>query len=150
MEPAQENQLRDRGWAQPSLPVPVLRRLAPFYNRPMRWGEVACALTHRRAWLRVLEMGPGPTLILEDDALPAARAGPLLSEAKCEACCKRVQFLTSPARMQKGSFCGFIGMAIRQAVVPLSHQIRRFAETLRLLAVLRLLPKAAGSLAKEG
>ncbi|CAE7252977.1 colgalt1 [Symbiodinium sp. CCMP2592] len=80
MEPTQENQLRDRGWAQPSLPVPVLRRLAPFYNRPMRWGEVACALTHRRAWLRALEMGPGPTLILEDDALPAARAGPLLSE----------------------------------------------------------------------
>ncbi|CAE7553134.1 unnamed protein product, partial [Symbiodinium microadriaticum] len=43
------------------------QRLAPFYNRPMRWGEAY----HQR---------DGPTLILEDDALPAARAGPLLAE----------------------------------------------------------------------
>lgn len=47
---------------------PELARLERLWCRPLRPAEVACALSHRRAWAHVAG-GHGPILILEDDAV---------------------------------------------------------------------------------
>eukprot|EP00931_Biecheleriopsis_adriatica_P083150 TRINITY_DN56698_c0_g1_i1.p1 TRINITY_DN56698_c0_g1~~TRINITY_DN56698_c0_g1_i1.p1 ORF type:complete len:151 (+),score=36.33 TRINITY_DN56698_c0_g1_i1:38-490(+) len=69
----------DAAWAQPLPSVQLLRRLAPFYNRQLRWGEVACFLTHRAAWKRVAA-GQTWALVLEDDALPLPSLAATVSE----------------------------------------------------------------------
>jgi glycosyl transferase, family 25 len=52
------------------IPPAELARLERAWCRPLRPAEVACALSHRRAWKEVAA-GQGPVLILEDDAVLA-------------------------------------------------------------------------------
>ena len=47
------------------------------WERPLRDTEVACCLSHRKAWQIVLE-STRPHLVLEDDALLCSKTGTLL------------------------------------------------------------------------
>lgn len=60
------------------LPTAELARLDRLWCRPMRPAEVACALSHRRAWDSVAA-GDGPVLILEDDAILARDTAAVLA-----------------------------------------------------------------------
>jgi glycosyl transferase family 25 len=51
------------------------------WQRPLRSWERACTLSHRNAWLQVIESG-APTLILEDDAILSCRVPELLEVLK--------------------------------------------------------------------
>ena len=50
------------------LPVSVLDDYKFSWARPLSDGEIACALSHKKAW-EIAAKSNGPTLILEDDAL---------------------------------------------------------------------------------
>ncbi len=60
------------------IPPGELARLERAWCRPLRATEVACALSHRRAWAEVAK-GEAPVLILEDDAVLAAETPTVLS-----------------------------------------------------------------------
>jgi glycosyl transferase family 25 len=53
------------------IPTADLARLERAWCRPLRPAEVACALSHRRAWADVAA-GAAPVLILEDDVVLAS------------------------------------------------------------------------------
>ncbi|WP_294033355.1 glycosyltransferase family 25 protein [uncultured Moraxella sp.] len=55
------------------------RRLAFGWQRPLRKVELACFLSHKRAWQTVLEHGE-PCLILEDDAVLVQNLAQLLAD----------------------------------------------------------------------
>lgn len=55
------------------------RRLANSWERPIGRAEVACYLSHSRAWQQVLDSGV-PALVLEDDALLSRHVPELLAE----------------------------------------------------------------------
>lgn len=48
-------------------------------GRPLTDGELACTLSHRRAWQHVCETGAPGALIFEDDAIPTDRLAGLLA-----------------------------------------------------------------------
>lgn len=60
------------------IPLPELARLERAWCRPLRQTEVACALSHRRAWAEVVD-GDAPLLILEDDAVLADETPAVIS-----------------------------------------------------------------------
>lgn len=43
----------------------------PFRNRPLQQNEVACFLSHMKAWQRVIDLGE-PCIVMEDDAIVKA------------------------------------------------------------------------------
>ncbi|WP_168525545.1 glycosyltransferase family 25 protein [Acinetobacter sp. A3] len=53
------------------------------WQRPLRKVEVACFLSHKNAWEKVL-VSNQPTLILEDDAVLATNISNVLNEIHCE------------------------------------------------------------------
>ncbi|WP_051940647.1 glycosyltransferase family 25 protein [Stenoxybacter acetivorans] len=73
-------------------------RLAKGWERPLRSAEVACFLSHQRAWQTVLQENR-PMLILEDDALLSAKT-PLLLE-NLSACLTDADYITLETRARK-------------------------------------------------
>jgi len=59
------------------VPGPEMERLRASWARPLRPAEVACTLSHRRAWAEVVASGR-PRLILEDDVILSHSVGILL------------------------------------------------------------------------
>lgn len=47
----------------------VFGSLVPYYSRQLRWGEVACSLSHHHLWQRIADEGHARALILEDDVI---------------------------------------------------------------------------------
>ncbi|MBQ0928637.1 glycosyltransferase family 25 protein [Saccharopolyspora endophytica] len=46
----------------------------PWWNRPLKYGEIACTLAHHACWSHARDYGSEPyILILEDDAVPVPR-----------------------------------------------------------------------------
>jgi glycosyl transferase, family 25 len=43
----------------------------PWWNRPLKLGEIGCAVSHWMCWQKAAADGANPALILEDDAVPA-------------------------------------------------------------------------------
>lgn len=41
----------------------------PWWSRPLKLGEIGCALSHRQCWSRALRQGIAPVAIFEDDAV---------------------------------------------------------------------------------
>ncbi|UUP16531.1 glycosyltransferase family 25 protein [Nitratireductor thuwali] len=74
----------DERWITPeTLDKHVRRRLyRPYYPFPLNRAEVACFLSHRRAWRTIVEDGVHAGLILEDDAALTAEFDPAFDVAR--------------------------------------------------------------------
>ena len=49
----------------------------PWWSRPLKLGEIGCAISHWLCWQRAAADGADPALILEDDAIPNELHAPL-------------------------------------------------------------------------
>lgn len=71
--------------------------LAFGWERPLRAVEIACFLSHKKAWQYVVD-NDSPTLILEDDALLASNIKELLLELETQ---KQLDLITLEIRSRK-------------------------------------------------
>ena len=72
-------------------------------GRPLADAELACTLSHRRAWQHVVDTGLSGALVFEDDAIPTDRLGALLA-AEGHLAGDLVQFDHMDARVWRPGF----------------------------------------------